>query len=76
MQLVLYGKPGCHLCAEAHEALASAGLLDRVEELDITRSNQLKRTFGTRILVLARKDTGETLDWPFGPADIGQFVRR
>ncbi len=75
-QLILYVKPGCHLCDEAREALAFTGLYPQVKERNITRDPVLSNTFGTRIPVLARTDTGETLDWPFGPADIRGLVDR
>ena len=73
---ILYVKAGCHLCDEARDVLALAARDRQVEESDITRDPALSNTFGTRIPVLARKDTGETLDWPFGPADIREWVKR
>ena len=76
LQLVLYVKAGCHLCDEAREALALTGLTPEVEERDITRDPALARAFGSRIPVLARTDSGEALDWPFGPPDITHFVTR
>ena len=76
LQLLLYVKPGCHLCDEAREVLAFTGLCPQVEERDITCDPALSSTFGTRIPVLARTDTGETLDWPFGPGDVRGLVNR
>lgn len=52
--LTLYGKPGCHLCHEAREAVKRA-LLDRelaLEEIDITLDPALFARFGERIPVL------------------------
>ena len=72
--LFLYVKPGCHLCDEARDVLALAALERQVEESDITRDPGLTSAFGTRIPVLARKDTGKTLDWPFGPAEVRELV--
>ncbi len=74
LQLVLYVKPGCHLCDEAREALALTGL--DVQEQDITRDPALLEAFGTRIPVLARRDTGDELNWPFGLPDIEGLVER
>ena len=73
--LILYVKPGCHLCDEARDALASTDLYDDVEERDISRDPGLTAEFGTRIPVLAERRSGETLDWPFGPADIKHLIR-
>ncbi len=73
-QLQLYVRPGCHLCDEAREALAFTGLYPQVQEQDIDRDPALSSIFGTRIPVLARIDTGESLDWPFGPSDIREFA--
>ena len=74
LALLLYVKPGCHLCDEARDVLALAAPHRQVEESDITRDAALSNTFGTRIPVLTRKDTGESLDWPFGPAEVKKLV--
>jgi glutaredoxin len=53
-KLTLYGKPGCHLCHEARDAVKRA-LLDRelaLEEIDITLDPTLFARFGERIPVL------------------------
>jgi glutaredoxin len=52
--LTLYGKPGCHLCHDALEAVRRA-LLDRevaLEEVDITLDPVLFARYGERIPVL------------------------
>jgi glutaredoxin len=52
--LTLYGKPGCHLCHEAREAVRRA-LLDRelaLEEVDITLDPVLFARYRERIPVL------------------------
>ncbi len=43
------------------------GLL--VELVDIAESEFLSETYGLRIPVLRRNDTGEELDWPFDNAN-------
>lgn len=70
MRLILYVKPGCHLCDEARAAIrmSDPGLV--VEEKDITTDPGLTARFGNRIPVLERPQTGQALDWPFGPPDI------
>ena len=52
--LTLYGKPGCHLCHEARDAVKRV-LLDRelgLEEVDITLDPRLFARYGERIPVL------------------------
>lgn len=68
----LFGTLGCHLCeiAEAEiMPLVEHGLL--VELVDISASEAMFETYGLRIPVLRRIDTGAELDWPF---DAGQVV--
>jgi glutaredoxin len=53
-RLTLYGKPGCHLCHDAREAVKRA-LLGRdvaLEEVDITLDPALFARYGERIPVL------------------------
>jgi glutaredoxin len=52
--VTLYGKPGCHLCHDAREAVRRV-LLDRelrLEEVDITLDPVLFARYGERIPVL------------------------
>jgi glutaredoxin len=52
--LTLYGKPGCHLCHEARDAVKRV-LLDRelgLQEVDITLDPGLFARYGERIPVL------------------------
>jgi glutaredoxin len=53
--VTLYGKPGCHLCAEAREAI-EAVRADRgfdLEEVDVSLDSRLHREYGERIPVVA-----------------------
>ena len=52
--LTLYGKPGCHLCHDAREAVRRVLLHHDIglEEVDITRDPLLFRRYGERIPVL------------------------
>jgi hypothetical protein len=52
--LILYGKPGCHLCDDAREVIvrATAGREVALEEVDITSDPALHARFGERIPVL------------------------
>ena len=54
-KIVLYGKPGCHLCDDARAAVREV-LADRdaeLQEVDVTLDPVLERRYGERIPVLA-----------------------
>jgi len=48
-EVVLYGRPGCHLCEEARLRLEALGL--RVEERDVTQDEALHSRYLERIPV-------------------------
>jgi glutaredoxin len=54
-QVTLYGKPGCHLCEEAHAVVVA--VRERrpfeLEEVDITRDPALEARYRERIPVVA-----------------------
>ena len=52
-RVVLYGKPGCHLCDDAREVIARvcADLGTSYAEVDITTDAELGRRFGEQIPV-------------------------
>jgi len=54
VQLRLYSRPGCHLCEEMKEVIASVATnVDlELEEVDISGDPQLEAEFGTEIPVL------------------------
>ena len=51
MRLVLYGRPGCHLCDDARGALERVG--EPFEEIDIERDDALLKRYLERIPVVA-----------------------
>jgi Glutaredoxin-like domain (DUF836) len=53
--VILYGKPGCHLCEEARAAVGRvrAERPFELEEVDISLDPVLHRRYGERIPVLA-----------------------
>jgi len=54
VKVVLYGKPGCHLCDDAR-AVVSEALAGRdvdLEEVDVTLDPALEHRYGERIPVL------------------------
>jgi glutaredoxin len=69
--ITLYGKPGCHLCDDAREVLvrlrAESGF--RLEEVDITRDDELHRRYLERIPVVAL-DGAELYDFFVDEADL------
>jgi glutaredoxin len=52
-RVVLYSKPGCHLCDDARAVIAAvcAELGERYDEIDITSSDELFSRFGEEIPV-------------------------
>jgi glutaredoxin len=52
-RVVLYGKPGCHLCDDARAVVEAvcAELGESYDEVDITGSEELVRRFGEEIPV-------------------------
>lgn len=52
-RVVLYSKPGCHLCDDARAVVAAvcAELGESFDEVDITASDELVREFGEQIPV-------------------------
>jgi glutaredoxin len=53
MRVVLYGKPGCHLCEDARAVVESvcAELGEEWTEVDITTDPELMRKYGEEIPV-------------------------
>jgi hypothetical protein len=67
----LFSTPGCHLCEIAESLLLPLiehGLM--VELVDISESARLVDTYGLRIPVLRRVDSGAELDWPFSTEQV------
>ncbi|HWV10798.1 MAG TPA: glutaredoxin family protein [Pseudomonas sp.] len=72
----LFGTLGCHLCEVAEALLmpfVERGLL--VELVDIADDEALVETYGLRIPVLRRSDTGAELNWPFEAEQVVAFLR-
>lgn len=72
MKLVLYGTTFCHLCEQAEAILQAVGV--EAEHIDIAEDDALLETYGTRIPVLKREDTGAELGWPFDEAAVRRFI--
>lgn len=70
-ELTLYMRPACHLCEEALEILRQ--LEQPCAQVDIDSDPQLQADYGVLIPVL-KMSNGRSLNWPFGPADVKEFV--
>jgi len=55
VQVVIYSRPGCHLCDEAKAAILSAGCSDQfvLEEINIESDEELLRKYKYDIPVIA-----------------------
>ena len=53
-QVILYTRPGCHLCEEAREAMLAAGCADAytLEEINLETDPALKERYGWEIPVV------------------------
>lgn len=72
----LFGTSACHLCELAEDMLAARQLAgSRLEyvKVDISESDRLFDQYGLLIPVLKHPD-GRELGWPFGPAQLAEFV--
>ncbi|HYF24249.1 MAG TPA: glutaredoxin family protein [Baekduia sp.] len=67
MRLVLYGRPGCHLCEDAAALLDGLGLA--FEEVDIEADDALLKAMLERIPVL-EVDGEQRLELLFGAEDV------
>ncbi len=67
MTLILYGRPGCHLCDEARAALERVG--HPFEEVDIEADDALLARYLERIPVVALDGT-ELYDFFVDEADL------
>jgi glutaredoxin len=75
--LTLYGKPGCHLCDEARDALASAvaGHEVEIEHVDVTLDPATERRYGHRIPVVAL-DGEELFEYVVDAQLLAERLRR
>ncbi len=65
--LILYGRPGCHLCDDARVVLARIG--EPFDEVDIESDDALHRAYLERIPVVAL-DGDELYDYFVDEADL------
>ena len=71
MSLVLYGRPGCHLCDDARAVLERIG--HPFEEVDIEADDELLVRYLERIPVIAL-DGDELYDFFVDEADLRELL--
>ena len=71
--VIIYSRPGCHLCDEAKAAIKSAGIDDQftLEEIDIESDDELLRKYKYDIPVIAIDGT-ETFIHRLTPQEFKQ----
>ena len=76
-RLTLYGKPGCCLCDEAREAVATVRetVPFELEEVDVSLDPVLHRRYGERIPVVA-VDGEDALELRVDPAALERLLGR
>ncbi len=74
--VIIYSRPGCHLCDEAKVAILSAGCNDQftLEEVDIESDNELLRKYRYDIPVIAI-DGVESFIHRVDPKDFIRVIR-
>jgi hypothetical protein len=75
MRLILFGTSCCHLCEQA-EIIINACMPNGVETVDIAVQDQWQEQYAVRIPVLYDPETKQELGWPFGLAEVEDFVGR
>jgi hypothetical protein len=73
VRFVLYQRDDCKLCDEAVAILAAARAPD-FESVWIDGDDALERVYGERVPVLRDANDARELGWPFGVADVREFV--
>lgn len=73
-RLVLYTRPGCHLCDQALAVVNSVESIGQVQKRDISGNLELVSRYAGRIPVLVRTD-GQELEWPFSASDVERLTQ-
>ena len=76
MRVVLYSRPGCHLCDAAREVLLAerAGSSFDLVEVDVAGDDDLESQYGIRIPVI-EIDGEERFEYEVDPAELASIVR-
>ena len=75
--VIIYSRPGCHLCDEAKAAIQSAGIDDQftLEEINIESDDELLRKYKYDIPVIAI-DGVETFIHRVNPGEFKTRIKR
>jgi len=71
-EVILYSRPGCHLCEVVAGMLDARGL--RWREVDIDGDPELAERYGLLIPVLRIENTARELRFPFDAERLAQFL--
>jgi glutaredoxin len=76
MRVVLYSRPGCHLCDAARDVILSerSRIGFAFEEIDIETSDELLKEYGIRIPVVT-VDGDERFEIEVDPRQFAELVR-
>ncbi len=72
-ELILYTRPGCHLCDQVVAMLQAMKICCTPE--DIEKDPELERTYGLKIPVLYLPESGRELFFPFDEDQLMQFLQ-
>lgn len=72
--LKLFTTSHCHLCEEALSIVSAVVPAHQIILIEIAEDPMLMETYGLRIPVLQREDTGLELNWPFDQAMLNAFL--
>lgn len=73
MNLTLFQRDDCPLCDDAYDQLLAAGVAD-FDPVWIDGDAVLEASYGARVPVLRRRDSGAELGWPFDAAQLRAFI--
>lgn len=75
MHVVLYSRPGCHLCDDAREVLLAerARMPFVLEEVNIETDDELVREYGMRIPVVVI-DGSERFEYRVDPDELARIA--
>jgi glutaredoxin len=76
MRVVLYSRPGCHLCDDARQVLLAeqaASPFDLVE-VDVQDDDDLERAYGIRIPVV-EIDGDDRFEYEVDPEELRRLIR-
>ncbi len=77
VRVVMYAKPGCHLCEEAERVLATVECADlfELEIINIERDEELRRRYGEQIPVIVIEGT-KAFTYRVDPREFCRQLRR